>query len=176
VKWTVHGRRPVYESQWVSVWLDDVEIPDEKRFEHHVVRFPRHTVIAVIFDDTRDQVLMLWRHRFIADDWGWELPAGWIDDNESPANAARREAEEETGWRPNEMTKLATWYPFVGISDLTCTAYQAVGATPAGTPDASESARVDWVPVRDVRRLIEDGKIHDGDTLTSLSLALAFSG
>lgn len=118
---------------------------------------------------------MLWRHRFIADAWGWELPAGWIDDDESPSAAARREAEEETGWRPGEMIELARWYPFVGISDLTCTAYKAAGATPTGNPEASESSRVEWVPVRDVRRLIEDDKIHDGDTLTALSIALAFS-
>jgi hypothetical protein len=34
---------------------------------------------------------------------------------------------------------------------------------------------VDWVPVRDVPRLIADRQITDGDTLVALSLALSVS-
>jgi hypothetical protein len=48
------------------------------------------------------------------------------------------------------------------------------GATRSGSPtDGSESTRVDWVPVRDVPRLIADRQITDGDTLVALSLALS---
>ena len=39
VRWTVHGERYVYDSDWMSMALVDVEVPDGPRFEHHVVRF-----------------------------------------------------------------------------------------------------------------------------------------
>ncbi len=45
-------------------------------------------------------VLLLWRHRFITDTWGWEIPAGGIDPGETPPDAAARETLEETGWEP----------------------------------------------------------------------------
>jgi hypothetical protein len=81
LRWTVHGHRDVYASDWVRVSLDDVEIPGGDRFEHHVVHFPRASVTAVVTDEA-GAVLLLWRHRFITGTWGWEIPAGWGDPGE----------------------------------------------------------------------------------------------
>src|SRR3989442_683368 len=75
VRWTVHGERSLYESEWLRLVLVDVEIPDGDRFEHHVIRFPNHAAGTVVRDPDRG-VLLLWRHRFITDTWGWEIPAG----------------------------------------------------------------------------------------------------
>jgi 8-oxo-dGTP pyrophosphatase MutT (NUDIX family) len=174
MKWTVHGRRTLYESDWVNLTLEDVELAEGRRLEHHVIRMPRQSVAVVVRDDA-DRVLLLWRHRFITDTWGWEIPAGWADPGEPPEEAARREVEEETGWTPGPLTELARYYAVPGISDLRFTLYQAAGATHQGEPpDPSESTRVDWVPVADLRKLIDKGQLTDGPSLMGLSLALAF--
>ncbi len=132
MKWTVHGRRSVYESDWVNVTLEDVELPGGRRLEHHVLRMPRESVTVVVFDQDAARVLLLWRHRFISDAWGWEVPAGWLDPG------------------------------------------RADGATYQGAPpDPSESTRVEWVPVADLRKLIDKGQLTDGPSLLGLSLALA---
>ena len=55
--------------------------------------------IAVIVDE-RDRVLMLWRYRFVTDQWGYELLGGLVEEGEGSAATAAREAEEESGWRP----------------------------------------------------------------------------
>ncbi|MEZ5141277.1 MAG: NUDIX domain-containing protein [Acidimicrobiales bacterium] len=91
MRWTVHGERTIYDSPWVRLTLVDVEVPDGDRFEHHVVRFPRSAAGVVVHDPGRG-VLLLWRHRFITDTWGWEVPAGWVEEAESveAAAAARR--------------------------------------------------------------------------------------
>jgi 8-oxo-dGTP pyrophosphatase MutT (NUDIX family) len=171
MKWTVHGRRSIYTSPWVELWLDEVEIPGGERFEHHVVR-TRPTVTALVLDDTAAHVLLLWRHRFITDVWGWEVPGGWIDDDEAPAEAVTREVEEETGWRAGPMSELGRWFNMPGISDAQCTLYRADGARLIGSPkDGSESTRVEWVPVGDIPDLIADRQITDADTLIALSFA-----
>ena len=69
MKWTVHGRRTLYESDWVNLVLTDIEIPGGPRFEHHVIRMPAQAAGCVVHDDERG-VLLLWRHRFTTDTWG----------------------------------------------------------------------------------------------------------
>src|SRR5438046_60145 len=96
MQWTVHGERSIYESEWVSLRLVDVEIPGHRRFDHHVVRAPQPAAGAVVIDDD-ERVLLLWRHRFITDSWGWEIPAGRIEPGETAEEAAAREVLEETG-------------------------------------------------------------------------------
>ena len=71
MKWTVHGERMIYESPWVSLALADIEIPGGERFEHHVIRMPAEAAGTVVHDPDRG-VLLLWRHRFTTDTWGWE--------------------------------------------------------------------------------------------------------
>ncbi|MGH9186918.1 MAG: NUDIX hydrolase, partial [Acidimicrobiales bacterium] len=90
MRWTVHGERSLYDSDWVSLRLVDVEIPGGERFEHHVVRGAAAAAGTVVHDSAHG-VLMMWRHRFITDTWGWEIPAGRIDPGESPMEAAARE-------------------------------------------------------------------------------------
>lgn len=175
MRWTVHGHRDVYTSPWVRVSLDDVEIPDGDRFEHHVVHFPRASVTAVVTDDDASRVLLLWRHRFITRSWGWEVPGGWADSGEDPADTARREVEEETGWRPRGLRLMAGYNALSGISDMRFSAFLASGADRIGDPgDPSESSRVEWVPLADIPKLAAAGQVQDGPSLAALSYYLAF--
>ena len=170
----MHGERSLYESEWVRLVLVDVEIPDGDRFEHHVIRFPNHAAGTVVRDPDRG-VLLLWRHRFITDTWGWEIPAGRIDPGETPAQAAARETLEETGWEPGPLHPLLRYQPTNGVSDQSFHIFTADGATHMGDPtDHGEAERVEWVSVADLRRLVQEGRVLDGLSLTSILYALAF--
>jgi len=173
MRWTEHGERSLYESPWMSLRLVDVEIPGHTRFDHHVVRFPNHAAGTVVHDRARGAVLLLWRHRFITDTWGWEVPAGNLDPGESPAEAAVREAVEESGWRPADLELLATYRPMPGAIDQTFHLFYASKAEEVGPPvDAFEAERVEWVPVADMRAGLTDGRVTEGLSLTALSLAV----
>ena len=174
MEWTVHGERTLYDSPWVRLTLADVEIPGLRRFEHHVVRVPRPAAGAVVHDPDRG-VLLLWRHRFITDSWGYEIPAGGVDENETPAEAAAREVLEETGWRPGALRDLAVYHPSNGLNDQTFHLFVADGASHVGEPtDTAESERVEWVSVDNLVTLVRNGEVRDGLSLTALSLALLF--
>ncbi len=174
MRWTVHGERSIYESYWMSLAMVDVEIPGGERFEHHVMRAPAPAAGTVVIDPSRG-VLLLWRHRFITDTWGWELPAGRVDDGETLEAAAARETLEETGWQAGPLRHLTTYHPVNGQSDLRFAVFIADGATYVGEPtDPGESERIEWVPVDAVRTEIEAGRVLDGLSLTGLLWALAF--
>src|SRR6516165_8155304 len=95
-RWRTFGEREIYATP--DVWLGqvDVELPGGERFWHHVIRL--HRSAAMVLVDDADRVLLLWRHRVVPDRWGWEVPGGLVDEDEEPADAARRELEEETGY------------------------------------------------------------------------------
>jgi 8-oxo-dGTP pyrophosphatase MutT (NUDIX family) len=170
----VHGERAIYESAWMRLVLTDIELPDGTRFDHHVLRTPNHAAGVVVHDPDRG-VLLLWRHRFIVDTWGWEIPAGRVDPGESPIDAAAREVLEETGWRPGPLRPLTSFNVASGITDHHFDAFLADGATHVGEPaDAFEAERIEWVPVVDLRRALEAGAVPDGPGLASLTYALAF--
>ena len=174
MKWTVHGRRTLFESEWVNLSLEDVELAEGRRLEHHVIRMPRQSVAVVVRDDA-DRVLLLWRHRFITDTWGWEIPAGGVDDDETPRQAAERETIEETGWRPGPLRLLTAYSPSNGATDQVFNLFVADGATYIGPPtDVFESERIEWVPLDKARRLIAEGRVQDGLSLTALLWFFAF--
>jgi len=174
MQWTVHGERLVYDSEWVRLALVDVEIPDGERFEHHVVRMPYFAAGTVVHDPARG-LLLIYRHRFITDTWGWEIPAGGIDAGETPEAAAARETLEETGWQPGPLTPLFTYQPTNGLSDQRFHLFLAAGATHVGAPsDPGEADRIEWVPLDEVRALVQRGEMLDGLSLTTVLWALQF--
>lgn len=174
MRWTVHGERSLYDSDWVSLSLVDVELPDGKRFEHHVVRVPQEAAGTLVHDAERG-VLLIWRHRFVTDVWGWEIPAGRIDAGEAPAAAAAREVLEETGWAPGPVTPLCRYEPAHGITDHVFNLFVADGATHVGDPvDGHEAERVEWIPVEELRALVRRGEMPDGLSLTAVLWAFSF--
>src|SRR5437870_1564720 len=53
MRWTVHGERTIYESEWLCLALTDVEVPGGERFDHHVVRMPDKAAGTVVHDPAR---------------------------------------------------------------------------------------------------------------------------
>ncbi|MET9806586.1 NUDIX domain-containing protein [Streptomyces halstedii] len=170
--WKIYGSRPVYENPWVHLDLVDVEPPGVDRFEHHVVRLFPVAVTAVI--DEQDRVLMLWRYRFVPQQWGWELPGGILDPGEDAAATAVRETEEETGWRPGPVERVLSYQPMIGMVDSPHEIFVARGAEKVGEPtDAEEAGEVAWIPLDDIPRLMSEDKLMGSGTLVALLHILA---
>lgn len=171
--WQVHGRRWLYESRWVRLGLVDVELPDGQRFEHHVVWMPSAAMTALL-DDAGNKVLLMWRHRFVPDVWNWELPGGLVEDGEDPAEAAAREVEEETGYRPRRLEHAVTFEPMIGMVESPHHVYIGYGAERVGEPsEANEMQRMAWISLTDVPQLIADGLVRNSGSLVALLHVLA---
>lgn len=171
MRWDVHSSKAVYRSNWVEVWLDDVELPGGQHVSHHVVKFPRPSVGVVVAD--AEKTLLIWRHRYITDRWGWEIPAGWADPGEDLAEAAAREVEEETGYRPTGVQPMVDYHPISGISTMHYQLFLATEVVDTGQrTDTAEASRVEWIPLANVPRLAAAGHIPDGPSLMGLSFYL----
>ncbi len=169
--WEIHAETTVYDSPFVRLSQADVTGPHGYHVpDHHVVRL-RPAAGVVAFVDGR--VLLLWRHRFITRRTGWEIPAGRIEDGETPATAAARECLEESGWRPGALTPLLAWSPLPGIADSRFHAFLATAAEHVGEPaDPYEAERVAWLTLPEIEAAFDAGEIGDGFAVPALLMLL----
>lgn len=168
--WKNHSEHTVYENPWLRVNLADVELPGGRRLDHFVLR-QRPVALATAVND-RNEALLLWRHRFITDSWGWEIAAGMVEDGEDVVAAAAREMLEETGWRPlGPLRHLLTVEPSNGLSDARHHVYWAERAEHVGDPvDAFESERREWVPLKEVPDMVARGEVRSANAVAALLL------
>jgi 8-oxo-dGDP phosphatase len=171
-RWKTFGERTIYDNPWVWLGQVDVELPGGERFWHHVVRLQRAAAIVLL--DGQDRALLMWRHRFVQDRWGWELPGGLIDEGEEPAETVQRELEEETGYRAGRVEHLVTFQPMVGMVDSEHVMFVGRDPEKIGEPtETNEADKIEWVPLSSVPKLIESGQIWNAGTLVSLLRVLA---
>ncbi|MER5476441.1 NUDIX domain-containing protein [Streptomyces sp. NPDC002734] len=169
MQWVKLNEQPVYGNRWFDVNLADVRLPDGRRLDHYLIRM-RPVAVATIVNEA-DEALLLWRHRFITDSWGWELAAGVVEDGEDLAAAAARELEEETGWRPGPLRHLMSVEPSNGLTDARHHVYWADRGEFAGHPvDDFESERREWVPLKVVPDLIARGEVPASGMAAALLL------
>jgi len=95
--WKVLRSDYVIETPYLRLRRDHVELPSGQRIEDYFVRESRG--FAVVFALTPDERVVLvrqYKHGIAAG--VLELPAGALDEGESPERCARRELAEETGY------------------------------------------------------------------------------
>ncbi|WP_018587430.1 NUDIX hydrolase [Salinispora arenicola] len=166
-RWTVHGERVVDDTRRARLSIAEVELPDGARFEQYVIRAPRSAMVAVL--DDRERLLLMRRHRFVFDRWVWELPGGYVDDDEHPARCAVREVEEETGWRPQAVEPLLSFQPWVGTADAENLLFLARRAEYIGAPvDVNEAEQVAWIPLDEAYELVSRGEIVGAGTVIAV--------
>ena len=171
MQWKVNSERSLYRDQWVDVRSVDVELPDGRHLDHRMIHTSASAGAVVVNDSGR--VLLLWRHRFSTDTWGYEIPLGPIRAGEAPIEAAAREVEDESGWRPGPMTSLLYVQPSAGLITSQHHVFHTTRATYVGPAvDSYESEYVEWVPLARVPELIGKGQIVSGTTVAALLMAV----
>ena len=102
-----------------------------------------------------------------------EIPAGKIEQGESPEETAFRELQEETGYMANNMTLLTKMYPSVGYSEELLYIYLATDLEP-GETDFDENEDIDSYSyhIDDLHEMVMEGKIQDAKTQVAILMTV----
>ena len=125
-------------------------------------------VVIVPFVD-KDHLLLLRQFRYAAKGDLWEIPAGTLEKGESTLACARRELEEETGFRAGKWKLLTRFFPAPGISNERMTLYRAERLSPGKKClDHDEWIEHEVVSLRKALQMARQGRIRDGKTLIGI--------
>ena len=172
-----------FKGHLVTVRLQPVTRPDGREALFEVVEHPDAVaIVAVRYEPTaggtaRPLVALVHQPRpVIGRDDSLEIPAGLVDADErgNPEHTATRELREETGYEAGRLRLLTKEYSSPGFTDEALYIYLATELRPAAgdhTPDPSEIAKLDWVPLAEAMRLCREGRVDDSKTLIGLWLA-----
>jgi 8-oxo-dGTP pyrophosphatase MutT (NUDIX family) len=171
-RWRTFGTRRIHEGPELWVGHVDVELPGGERIWEPLVRLHQSGFMAAL--DGQRRVLLVRRYRFVAGDWGWELPGGLVEEDEDPVATATRELEGITGFRVGRAEELIRFWPLAETVDCEHVAFVGRDPERAGEPVAGE--QVEWMSLGLVPRLIAEREIWHGATLMALLRLLTMDG
>ena len=138
-----------------------------KLVTRELVLHPGAVVIVPYVD--KDHLLLIRQFRYAARGDLWEIPAGTLEKNESTLFCAKRELEEETGFKARQWERLTRFYPAPGISNELMTLYRAEKLVPGRKNlDHDEWIEHKVFSVQQARRMIRQGKIRDAKSIVGI--------
>jgi ADP-ribose pyrophosphatase len=159
-----------YVGRAFSVRRDDLLTPGGNTVKYDIIE---HTgsVIIIPVDET-GQMYFVRQYRHAAQVELLELPAGTLEHNEPPEEAAAREIREETGMAAGLLKEIGRFYLAPGYSTELMHVFLATGLRyDPLDPDADEYLSVEKIPVADAFILAESGQMLDAKSLAALALA-----
>ena len=161
----------VFKGKVFSVDRDRVQMPNGRTVTVDVVRHSQSVVLVPVPEPGK--VILIRQYRYAINAFIWELPAGSVDEGESPEQAARRECHEEIGLVPATIVRLSAMYPTPGYCDEEMVFFRLSGLEQTGEPaavDEDEDIEAKVFELRDAREMIRRGEIRDMKTLVGLAL------
>lgn len=159
----------LHKGRLISLYRDEVHLPDGRITHYDIVRHPGGAVIVAVNSNKDICLLRQFRHAVGGDIW--ELPAGCLEANEDPVETAKRELLEETGCSALSWTELGSITPSPGFCNEVLWMFKAedlkVGRT---AKDKDEFLEPHWFPINKIHQMIKAGEIRDAKTLAAITL------
>ena len=160
----------VYDGNLLHVKRDTVRLPDGNTSVREWITHPGASAVIPLLPDGR--VVLVRQYRYPVQAVTLEIPAGKLDSaGEDPLECAKRELKEETGYTAEKYTMLTKVATTVGFSNEFIHIYAAEElAAGEQCPDEDEFINTVKVPLAEAVRMVEEGKIYDAKSVTSILL------
>jgi ADP-ribose pyrophosphatase len=169
--WQVRNSKYLFQSPWYSLRQDELTLPNGEEITYTLVDHPGYVMIVPLLNDGR--VVMERVYRYTLQRTCLECPSGGILGAETFEAAARRELEEETGYRVGKLERLGRFVGSPGISNEEYDLFLATQLTADGVlqRESTEEIGIELIPLQTLAEMVYRGKVNNGPSALGILLA-----
>lgn len=162
----------VHENPWYRIRHDTLQYSD-RTGHYYVAETPKTALVIAL---RGEEVLMVTQYRYTMDKESLEFPSGTIKPGETLEDAAKRELQEETGFTANHLRFEGSFYSLNGFANNHVHVFVTDELGQAGVAELDpeeQGLHAKWIKITDLRTLIKDQRIQDGETMAAWMLHLS---
>jgi len=162
----------LFHGRIIDLVLEAVEDPLGNVRQREIVSHPGGSVVIPLLEN--GDVLLVRQYRYPLKKFILEAPAGKLEPQEDPLEAAKRELQEETGYTAEKYEKLTAMYTTPGFCNEILHIYLATGLKKSKSgqnlDEGEQSLTVGQIPFSTAMEMIESGEIADSKTIAGIFL------
>jgi len=167
-------QQEIYEGKIFSLWGGQVSLDNSEVAVREYIRHPGGVGIVPVIDGN---VILIQQFRISIEREIIELPAGRLEPNEDPMDCARRELEEEIGYRAKKLLPIASYFASVGSSNERMYLFLALELEKTEQRlESDERIREIVMPLEMVKDKLARREFEDSKTIIGLQEAIAYLG
>ena len=157
----INSKSLIHKGRVFKLIRENVTLANGVVAEIDVIRHPGCAAAIVSFS-APNTLLMIRQYRHAAGGFIWEIPAGTLNEGESPLACAKRELIEETGFSAEDWITLGEITPLPAYSDERIHIFGATNLTHRKQHlDPDEILDVHEVSFDDALNMVRDNRIQD---------------
>lgn len=161
------GSTPIFDGHVIKVKVDDVRLPNGKTAKREIVN--HQGAVAVLPLTADGKMITVRQFRKALERSIIEIPAGKLERGEDPLECAKRELEEETGYKANHYEHISSFYTSPGFADEILHLYLATDLVPGDAkPDEDEFVETIELTIEEAHAKHAAGEIRDAKTVLAL--------
>ncbi len=166
----------VYTGRLLRLEQLQVRGPDGRTRPREIVRHPGAVAVLPLLEGEQGRKIILVRqYRPPLEKEIWEIPAGTLKPGEDPLECAKRELEEETGYRAKRWDKLAAYYTTPGFCDERLALFLARGLEQGQySPEEGEFIELGQFTLDELEEMLRRHELEDAKTLIAVLALLSF--
>ncbi len=154
-----------YKNPWMEVREDKVIRPDGKEGIFGTVDYGRGVVIVAL--DAKKNIMLVREYYYVLEEYLLQAPAGGIEIDETPLEAAQKELLEETGMVSSQWIELGFTHPLTLVIKSPAYLFLALDVTKQQEPEPETENVV--LPFAEAYQMALDSKIpHAPSTIAIL--------
>jgi 8-oxo-dGTP pyrophosphatase MutT (NUDIX family) len=167
--WTTLSQEDIYENPWIKLEEHQVINPAGGKGIYGKVHF-KNTAIGIIPLDDKNNTWLVGQHRYVLNEWSWEIPEGGGPVNQTILESAKRELLEETGLKAKHWKEILKVHLSNSVSDEVGYVFLAQGLTEGEHKrEATEADMKVWkLPFSEALDMVMTGKITDSLSIMAI--------